>query len=405
MTAMPPRVLCVMNRFRTYDLRMYEVLADAFELRVIFVGPAPAGEVMPAALAARVHTCVMGGDDDKLSMRDVRRSAALFRLVAREGRGCALIVTGTSDSWKARVVFAAARAIGVPIALRKEKWRDHVGAVPPGLLGVYWRAQLGITRRMERAADAMLVGGSQAAAYLERGGVAPARIAPFRYLHPDLAGKPLRADVVADLRARKGSRVAFLYLGRVMHQKGLRHLVRAFRALLDGGRDAVLLVVGDPIAKDTGRGMVSIEYYEECKRIAAGEPRIVFFPAAPAEHVQDYYAAADVFVHSHQADVDGVDVHEGWGNTITEAASMGKAIIATDRVAAAFDIVSVGENGFRVPVADLEPGLVAAMARFVDEPGLAARFGAVSRRRFEEFVDARLNVASLEQAIARAAAP
>ena len=401
---MKPRVVMVSNRFRSYDLLMYEVLSDAFELINIWISPPPTNESIPPALAAKMTSLVVDDEAAVLSPRDVRRNAQLFRLVVREGRGAALIIASTSDSWKARVVYGAARACGVPIALRKEKWRDHLHEHPSGARGLYWRMQARWTLHIERHAAGMLVGGSRAAAYLVERGVDAERVFPFRYLHHDLADKPVRADVVDELRRRKGGRIAFLYLNRIMHQTGLDHLIRAVLAMLATGRDAVLFVVGDPIAKDTGRGMVSVEYYEECKRLAAGEPRVIFFPATPPQHVVDYYTAADVFVHSHQAEVDGVDVHEGWGNVITEAASMEKALIATDRVAAAFDLIVEGENGFLVPVARLEPGLAEAMARFVDRPELARRFGVASRRRYEAFVDARLNVASLNEIIARASA-
>ncbi len=396
------RVLFVMNRFRTYDLRMYEVLADAFELRNVWISPPPANEPVPAALAARMRSCIVDENDEIITPRDVRRNAALFRLTAREGRDCDLIIASTSDSWKARVVFAAARVVGVPIAFRKEKWRDRAEA-PAGARGLYWRMQLGLTDYLERHAAGVLVGGSKSTEYLLGRGLDREQIAPFRYLHPDLAQTPLRADVVDGLVRQKGARVGFLYLGRIVPRKGLLPLVRAFRRLLASGRDAVLFVVGAAIEADDGRGGVSSAYRDACQRLAADEPRIIFLPPSAPRHVQDYYAAADVFVHPHEAQVDGADVHEGWGNVITEAASMGKAIITTDRVASAFDVVEDGVDGFRIATARLEDGLVEAMAKLVDDRGLAPTLGAAARRRFEEFCDPATNVASLHYLIERGA--
>lgn len=395
-------VLIVINRFRTYDLRMYEVLADAFDLRVVWISPAPADEPLPAALGARIRWAVVDDDPTILTPRDLRRNARLFRLVVEHARGGALVIASTSDSWKARVAYLGARAAGVPIAFRKEKWRDREEKRLGGARGLYWRAQVRITDYLERHAAGVLVGGRKSADYLVARGLARDRIAPFRYLHPDLGAAPLRRDVVAELAARKGDRLAFLYLGRIMPRKGLEPLLRAFLRLLASGRDAVLFVVGAPIATDTGRGGVSVEYYERCRELAAGEPRVIFLPPASPDHVQDFYAAADVFVHPHEAKVGEGDVHEGWGNVITEAASMGKPIVTTDRVASAFDVVEDGVDGFRVAAARLEDELVGAMTTLVDDRARVAAMGVAARRRFVEFVDPAINVASVARLIERA---
>jgi glycosyltransferase involved in cell wall biosynthesis len=387
------RVVFVITRYRTYDRRMYEALAAAFDLHVIWVSPAPDDEPVPAALAMRWET--IDADPAILRPTDLRRNVRLLRRLLAAGRGADLIVASTSDSWKARLVYAAAAVLGVPIAMRKEKWRDKTTRDE----SAYWRVQRQLTDYMERRADGMLVGGSKSADYLIAHGVPAAKIRPFRYLHPDLAERPLDRELIEGLRGRAGGRTTFLFLGRAIHRKGLVPLVRAFRAVLDAGRDATLLVVGGPIAADTGRGKVSTEYYSEARRLAGGDDRIAFLGHVEPGSVHNYYAAADVFVHPHVAVDDGEDVHEGWGQVITEAACMSRPIITTDRVASAFDIVVPGQTGFLLHADRLEAELPQAIAAFVDQPGLAARLGASARRRFEEFVDPGLNVRALQSVI------
>lgn len=387
---MTARVLYVANRYRTYDRLMFETLASSFELRVIWISPPPVNEPVPAAVSERVPSSTLSADPTILTPRDVRRNARLFKLVADRGHDCDLIITSTSDSWKARVVYAAARMVGVPIALRKEKWRDRRDQ-PQGLRGVYWRTQLRVTDYMERTAAAMLVGGSAQARYLRERGQAR-EVLPFRYLHPDLAALPVDHVEVERLRALKGRRVGFLYLGRIIPRKGLATLLRAFRQVRG---DAMLFVVGAPIEIDDGRGRVSSDYFAECRQLAEQDSRIVMLPAVRPDRVHDVFAASDVFVHPHEAMVDGSDVHEGWGNVITEAASMAKPIITTDRVASAFDVVDDGRTGFRVPTDSLEAELVRAVQFFVDNPETVAPFGEAARRRFVEFVDPQCNVTSV----------
>jgi glycosyltransferase involved in cell wall biosynthesis len=381
---------------------MYEALAEAFDLAVIWISPAPANEPLPSELARLLEGHVVDRDETILAARDAYRNLALFRLVRAVGKRCDLIIASTSDSWKARVAYAAASTIQTPIAFRKERWYDR--AMSPRPRGIYRRLQQRITESLECRAHGILVGGSRAASYVEGRGVRRDRIHPFRYLHPDLAAVPVDLHNADQLVARKQGRVMFLYLGRVMRQKGLRTLVEAFLALLATGRDARLLVVGGPITTDEGRGHVSVDYYDSCVELARQEPRVMFLPPAAPERVQDFYSAADVFVHPHVQRVDGVDVYDGWGNVVSEAACMGKPIIATDRVASAFDLIVDGHNGFRLPSATLDADLVRAMSRFVDDPALIPMFGRRSRQIFEHFVDPAINVASIRTVVAHARA-
>ncbi|MEQ1735945.1 MAG: glycosyltransferase family 4 protein [Rhodoglobus sp.] len=394
---MSERLLLIINRYRTYDRLMYEVLAEAFDLAVIWISPPPANEPLPVELASRLQPHVVDRDDRILRARDVQRNLELFQLIRREGRDRDLIIASTSDSWKARVAFAAARSIGVPIAMRKERWYDP--AVKRGLRRAYRVFQERTTDFLERHATGVLVGGSQAEQYVVDRGTSPERVMPFRYLHPDLGTSYLDATTVDELKRLKGNRIAFLYLGRVMPQKGLATLIAAFRWVLDSGRDAVLFVVGAPITRDEGRGKVSAEYFEQCQTLARGESRVMFFPAANPERVQDFYAASDVFVHPHVKQVNGVEVRDGWGNVITEAASMSLPIISTDRVASAFDLIENDRNGFLLASSNLDDELVTAITRLVDHPELLPAFGRYSRQRFEQFVDPATNVASIKQLI------
>lgn len=64
---------------------------------------------------------------------------------------------------------------------------------------------------------------------------------------------------------------------------------------------------------------------------------------------------------------------------------MARPIITTD-MPGCRDTVVPGENGFLVPPRDVD-ALVAAMRRFIDEPGLSRCMGAASRRLAEERFD------------------
>lgn len=72
--------------------------------------------------------------------------------------------------------------------------------------------------------------------------------------------------------------------------------------------------------------------------------------------------------------------------TIREGMAAGKAMISTD-VGGARDMIDDGESGLLVPSGDVA-ALAAAMARLIDDPALAARLGAMARRRSIRFTAA-----------------
>lgn len=84
-----------------------------------------------------------------------------------------------------------------------------------------------------------------------------------------------------------------------------------------------------------------------------------------------YYAIADVFVLPSQ--------WEEFGLVVNEAMCAHLPVITSDRVAAAFDLVREGENGFTFPVGNI-PALAAKLDYLLTNPDVRIRFG---QRSFE----------------------
>lgn len=76
---------------------------------------------------------------------------------------------------------------------------------------------------------------------------------------------------------------------------------------------------------------------------------------------------------------------EGTPRTVLEAMAMGRAIITTDAPGCRETVVD-GDNGFLVPVKSVD-ALVAAMERFIADPGLVGLMGKRSREIAEEKYD------------------
>lgn len=84
-----------------------------------------------------------------------------------------------------------------------------------------------------------------------------------------------------------------------------------------------------------------------------------------------YFNLCDVFVLP--------SVHEPWGLVINEVMNAAKAVIVTDEVGCAPDLVRNGRNGFAIPVGDVS-ALAQALFDVVGDAATAARMGQVSKQ-------------------------
>lgn len=165
----------------------------------------------------------------------------------------------------------------------------------------------------------------------------------------------------------------FLMIARLMRDKGLGEFVSAARALRKAGKPARFQVLGPRDSNPTGISSTEIQsWHDEGIIEYLGETR----------DVRPFLAASSVFVLPSY-------YREGLPRTILEAMAVGRAIITTD-MPGCRETIFEGDNvnGILVPPRDAD-ALTAAMQRFIDEPGLAASYGASSRRMAETLYDVR----------------
>lgn len=152
-----------------------------------------------------------------------------------------------------------------------------------------------------------------------------------------------------------------LYVGRLVREKGITVLLRAFRELRRNREDVALLCVGD------GRLRRSLE-----SSIRSWElPGVRIHGWAHPHDLPRLYAVADVLVLP--------SVDEPWGAVVTEAMAARLPVVVTRQVGAAGDLVSDGVTGLVVAEGD-PSSLCAALERLVSNP---AERGAMGSRAFE----------------------
>lgn len=157
-----------------------------------------------------------------------------------------------------------------------------------------------------------------------------------------------QGDDHRDIRDELGLRSTqplILYCGKMSERKHPDVLLQAFKMLPDQAEAPVLLFVGD------GELRTLLEYDSR------DYDNVRFFGFANQSDLPEIYAACDVFVLAAS--------NEPWGLAVNEAMASGTAVIASDQVGAATDLVdsSVG----RVVVANDADALCSAIVEVLED--------------------------------------
>lgn len=165
---------------------------------------------------------------------------------------------------------------------------------------------------------------------------------------------------------RENGRVRFLFVGRIMREKGVEELFWAARRLKG--------VFGAEIGFDM------VGFFEDAYREAVeGLVRegVVDFHGFQ-EDVRPFYEEASCVVLP--------SYHEGMSNVLLEAASSGRALITSD-IPGCREAVCDGENGFLCPPGDAQ-ALYHAMHRFAELPPIRREeMGRAGRVHMEAYFD------------------
>jgi len=155
----------------------------------------------------------------------------------------------------------------------------------------------------------------------------------------------------------------FLYAGKFIMKKNLFFLIQSFNKLKVNNVKLVL----------AGSGILE----KVLRKIAEGNENILFLDFQNQSMMPVLYRMADVFVLPSSN-------NETWGLGINEAMASGNAIICSDQVGCAPDLVINGGNGFVVGAND-EEGMVRAMTEFSINPQLLENCKQVSAEIIEEW--------------------
>lgn len=160
-------------------------------------------------------------------------------------------------------------------------------------------------------------------------------------------------------------RLTFVFLGQLNRRKAIDVQIEAF-SQVDSNNACLVLV---------GSGNSSAYEHRIAKSNLADRVRI--FPAVPSHAIAAVQCAADVLLLPSRFD--------GWGVALNEAASLGKALIASTATGAGWHLIEPGINGF-IADAGSTPSLANAMSHYTRGGNdLARSHGLESRRIAKRF--------------------
>ena len=167
-------------------------------------------------------------------------------------------------------------------------------------------------------------------------------------------------------------REAFLFLGTLCHCKGIDLLLKSFASIpQDERKNWALLLVG----KDFSQG----RYRDMVHRLGLSDS-VCFRQPVASDQISTVLRCAKVLVLPSRLD--------GWGVVLNEAASMGLALIGSDKVGAAYHLIHPGMNGFMVR-ANSADSLRSALTAYVQNPILLGKHGEISQSVAEEYTPSK----------------
>lgn len=266
--------------------------------------------------------------------------------------------------WHHWTAIAAAKRRGIKVLLRDEATPISAerGALKTAAKRVFFEG-------LRRGVDAFLAIGTLNRRYYELNGVDPARIFSVPYAVDNAHFKrgaekaAARRDAYRAELGLEPGRPIILSCGKLIERKRPLQLLEAFARIHNEPalRRPYLVFAGDgPL-----RGAVEARAAE----IAPGAMKVLGF--IPQSQLPTAYDLCDAFILP--------SGQEAWGLVVNEVMCAGRAVIASDRVGCAPDLVRPGDNGAIFRTDDIDD-----MARALREVvGDAQRLAAMGRRSLE----------------------
>jgi len=159
----------------------------------------------------------------------------------------------------------------------------------------------------------------------------------------------------------------FLFVGRLVAQKGIFDLLDAYAMLAPELRTELSLVFA-------GEGIARSELHKRAAAIQPGSIQLTGF--LQREELAIFYALAEAFVFPTHSDP--------WGLVVNEAMACGLPVICSNAAGCAAELIADRQNGRSVRVGDVSE-LASALSELARDPQARSRMGQASRTKIESY--------------------
>jgi glycosyltransferase involved in cell wall biosynthesis len=366
-----PAVAMICNSLPPYRLHMHaRVAREIPQIRLFSILTHARTDVSwTVAPPPEVGLTLFGGDHTtedqarpRYALREWRKGGRIIRWL-KENSVRAVVSAGYNDAGRYRIIRWC-KAHGVPCFV----WGDSniLGDRVKGLKAIIKKAVVG---RIIRSCTGVFRCGERGTAFFAKYGAQPHRMFPFP-LEPDYdLIRNITADKLAHVRKDyklTEHRRRLVFSGRLIQLKRVELLLDAFSAIAPQRPEWDLVIIGDGPMRQELASRVPAEL---ASRITwAG-----FLDDQPA--ISAIYRACDALVLPSD--------YDAWALVLNEAAAAGLAIVCSDVVGAAPELVHDGVNGFTFPRGDL-PALTRCLLDVTD-PGRIDALKAASTTVLEEW--------------------
>lgn len=184
-----------------------------------------------------------------------------------------------------------------------------------------------------------------------------------------------RAEIRAILGINPDQRM-LLYVGRIAHEKNMETLFRAVSRAFDSDPSLVFWLVGD--------GPMREECVHMAREMGIGD-RVRFVGFVPRHEVDQYYAAADLFVFASMTETQGLVVGEAMAHGLPPVVVSGGGASAA---------VADGENG--IIVNNDANAMSAAILQILNHDVAYARISEMARKSMRGYTTAHMTQSVLE---------
>ena len=203
-----------------------------------------------------------------------------------------------------------------------------------------------VLKRVYRNVDVAFSVGTNNREYFLKHGLADSQIVHAPHAIDNMRFHKSAVSVTNSLRRELGipeNNIVFAFCGKLEHKKSPDELLASFLRI--GSADAHLIIAGSGPMESSLRSLAN--------------ERVHFLGFQNQTQMPRVYEAADLVVLPSRGP------GETWGLALNEAMACGRAVLASDRVGAAIDLIQLGKNGWIVPACDghaLEASLRQAVA-------------------------------------------